>query len=95
MHKLIIAATLATIVGVSLYQLSAPNVDDSKQRAMFNQWLMQNGKAYGNDDDKEYRYQNFKTNLKEIDEHTNPDYELGLNQFADLNAAEFHAQFTG
>ena len=95
MHKLIVAATLATIVGVSLYQMSAPTLEADKDRAMFNKWLMQNGKAYGNDDEKEYRFQNFRDSVRQCDCHDNADYELGLNEFADLSDAEFIAQHTG
>lgn len=95
MHKLIVAATLATIVGVSLYQMSAPTLEADKDRAMFNKWLMQNGKAYGNDDEKEYRFQNFRDSVRQCDCHDNSDYELGLNEFADLSDAEFIAQHTG
>ena len=98
MNKLIIAAALATLVGFSLYNISvdAPtSLDDSAQRNMFNKWRMQNGKAYGNDDEKEYRFKNFKRTLREIHANDDPNYELGLNQFSDLNTAEFLAQYTG
>ena len=98
MNKLILAAALATLVGFSLYKMSVsgPAVrDDHIDRMMFNQWLMQNGKSYGNDDEKEYRYQNFKVNIEIVESNTSDSYELGLNQFADLNEEEFIAQNTG
>jgi len=95
MNKLIVAAALASIVGFSLYQISSPALDDSKDRMMFNKWLMQNGKAYGNDDEKEYRYENFKASIKEVEDNKNPDFQLSLNAFADLSTAEFIAQYTG
>lgn len=96
MNKLILSAVIATMIGVSIFKMSAPTVEgNGVERAMFNKWLMQNGKAYGNDDEQEYRFQNFKANVAEIESHTNPDYELGLNEFSDLNSAEFIAQYTG
>jgi len=95
MYKLIVAAALASIIGFSLYQMSAPTLDDSKDRQMFNQWCMQNGKAFGNDDEKEYRFHNFKLSMREVEQHTSGDYQLELNEFADLDTAEFISQYTG
>ena len=97
MYKLILAAALATLVGFSIYKMSVntPALRDDVDRQMFNQWLMQNGKSYGNDDEKEYRYGNFKQNIVKVEENTSTDYELGLNEFADLNEVEFAAKYTG
>jgi len=97
MYKLILAAALATLVGFSIYKMSAsaPALKDDVDRNMFNQWLMKNGKAYGNDDEKEYRYKNFKSNIGVVEGNTSDSYELGLNEFADLNSEEFTAKFTG
>lgn len=98
MNKLILAAALATLVGFSLYNMSvnAPtDLNDDAEKQMFNQWCMQNGKAYGNDDEKVYRFNNFKANVDEIKANESKDYELALNQFADLNSGEFLVQYTG
>ena len=98
MHKLIVSAVLATIVGVSLFQMSADSQSPQVEvvgRAMFNKWLMENGKAYGNNDEKEFRYQNFKANAEEIESQKNENYTLALNEFADLTEEEFLTQRTG
>jgi len=96
--KLILAITLTTLVGLSVYNMYS-NVSDLKEdgfdRAMFNQWLMKNGKSYGNDDEKEYRYQNFKSNSSKVGENKSNSYRLGLNKFADLNSTEFAAKYLG
>ena len=98
MYKLILTAALATLVGFSIYKMSVSSPalrDDSTERQMFNQWLMQHGKSYGNDDEKEYRFQNFKSNIAVVKGNTSDSYELGLNKFADLNSKEFARQYTG
>lgn len=96
--KLILAITLTTLVGLSVYNMyiSVPDLkDDSFDKMMFNQWLMKNGKSYGNDDEKEYRFKNFKANSEKIGANTSESFRLGLNKFADLNSTEFAAKYTG
>jgi len=94
--KLILAVALATLVGFSVYKMSVtPDLRDSTDRNMFNQWLMKNGKSYGNDDEKEYRYQNFKVNIGKVEANVSQNFGLGLNKFADLNSEEFTAKYTG
>jgi len=58
-------------------------------------WTMQNGKSYGNDDEKAYRFANFKENAATVSANKSNSYSLGLNRFADLNTDEFAQKYLG
>nr|ACC91281.1 putative cysteine proteinase [Capsella rubella] len=65
---------------------------------IFQTWMSKHGKTYTNAlGDKEQRFQNFKDNLRFIDQHNakNLSYRLGLTQFADLTVQEYQDLFSG
>ncbi|XP_010448692.1 PREDICTED: probable cysteine protease RDL6 [Camelina sativa] len=65
---------------------------------IFQTWMSKHGKTYTNAlGDRERRFQNFKDNLRFIDQHNakNLSYRLGLTQFADLTVQEYQDLFPG
>ncbi|XP_021911524.1 papain-like [Carica papaya] len=64
---------------------------------LFESWMLKYNKIYKNIDEKIYRFEIFKDNLKYIDETNkkNNSYWLGLNVFADLSNNEFKEKYIG
>merc|ERR1719159_1017584 len=94
----ILALCLTTLVALGAYNyMVAPTsqLNDDHTYAMFQKWAMQNGKAYGNDDEKVYRYNNFKTNLAKVESNKSQSYNLGLNKYADMDREEFAKKMLG
>jgi len=92
---LAIAVASSILIATSLYNSSIKG-DDVEH--IFAKWMMQNGKSYGNQSDKEYRMGVFGQNLSKVkahDENQKATYKLGLNRFADLTPEEFSIQYTG
>ncbi|CAA7037456.1 unnamed protein product [Microthlaspi erraticum] len=64
---------------------------------LFKTWMSKHGKIYTNAlGEKEQRFQNFKENLRFIDQHNakNLTYKLGLTRFADLTLQEYRDLFS-
>lgn len=70
---------------------------DDHLMALYESWLVNNGKAYNAIGEKERRFEIFKDNLRFIDEHNSVDrpYKVGLNRFADLTNEEYRSTFAG
>ncbi|KAF7830595.1 low-temperature-induced cysteine proteinase-like [Senna tora] len=70
---------------------------DEEVMAIYEQWLLQHGKAYNGLGEKEKRFEIFKDNLRYIDEHNAEGraYKLGLNRFADLTNDEYRSKYLG
>lgn len=68
---------------------------DNEIDALYESWLVKNGKAYNALGEKEKRFEIFKDNLRFIDEHNaqNLPYKLGLNKFSDLTHEEYRSMF--
>ncbi|GJV02776.1 cysteine protease XCP1-like protein [Tanacetum coccineum] len=64
---------------------------------LFESWVSKHGKFYDILEEKLYRLEIFKDNLKHIDETNKKlsNYWLGLNEFADLSHEEFKNMFLG
>ena len=64
---------------------------------LFNSWMLKHNKNYKNVDEKLYRFEIFKDNLKYIDERNKMinGYWLGLNEFSDLSNDEFKKKYVG
>ncbi|EEF42559.1 cysteine protease, putative [Ricinus communis] len=61
------------------------------------QWMARHGRTYQDSEEKERRFQIFKSNLEYIDNFnkaSNQTYQLGLNNFADLSHEEYVATYT-
>ena len=104
MSKKIFAVALVGVVGlVALFALSGHEDktnflfgnDLSDVQQEFINFMSKYGKIYNGPDEFQMRYQTFQANYKIITEHDDPDYQLGVNQFADLTFEEFSAQFMG
>ena len=94
----IIAVTLTTLIALSAYNMysksySPLNADDDMKA--FNHWMMKNGKSYGNDDEKGYRFGQFLKNKKTVESNQSESFSLALNQFADLSSEEFAKTYLG
>ncbi|CAA7037457.1 unnamed protein product [Microthlaspi erraticum] len=64
---------------------------------LFKTWMSKHGKIYTDAlEEKEQRFQNFKENLRFIDQHNakNLSYRLGLTRFADLTVQEYGDLFS-
>ncbi|KAJ9166276.1 hypothetical protein P3X46_021052 [Hevea brasiliensis] len=70
---------------------------DDEVMAIYEDWLVKNGKAYNALGERERRLQVFKDNLRFIDEHNseNRTYRVGLNRFADLTNEEYRSMYLG
>ena len=86
--KLLILS-LALVLTVSAFDYTAE----------WEMWKRQYGKQYNSDKEELMRHTIFETNMNHIDNHnSNSDtwgYTLGLNEFADIDAAEFARTFNG
>jgi len=92
---LAIAVASSILIATSLYNSSVKGDDVD---VAFAKWMMQNGKSYGNQSDKEYRKGVFSQNMSKVKAHEqnqNATYNVGLNKFADLTPEEFKVQYTG
>ncbi|TYI56578.1 hypothetical protein E1A91_D11G220700v1 [Gossypium mustelinum] len=70
---------------------------DDEVMSLYQAWLVKHGKQYNGIGEEENRFDNFKDNLKFIDQHNskNTTYKLGLNKFADLTNQEYRSMFLG
>lgn len=70
---------------------------DDEVMAIYEEWLVKQGKVYNALGEREKRFQVFKDNLRFIDEHNseNRTYKLGLNGFADLTNEEYRSTYLG
>jgi len=92
---LAVAVAASVLVATSLYNSSFLQSDDVE--VAFNKWCMEQGKAYGNNDEKAYRKGVFANNMAEVRAHAekNSSYRKALNKYADLTAQEFKTQYLG
>lgn len=74
--------------------------DDTEVREAFDQWIIENGKTY-TEEEKLFRYGKFLANYLLIKTHNArfaqglEQYDLAVNKFADLDRKEFKATYTG
>jgi len=81
----------------------ALNLDDEIEvRAQFDRFIVQYGKYYANEQEKEKRFEIYSGHLSFVQEHMKrwreggpdaPTFTVGINKFADLTNAEFKQQF--
>jgi len=86
------AAVAILLVGV----VAVSALGEHEFQNMFTRWVSANNKAYTHEEFF-HRYNTFKDNVNLINAHNakNTSYTLAVNQFADLNTAEFGAQMCG
>lgn len=92
MNKLILITLLvaATFVCVNKANPVGEIYDFDKAEALFEEYIQNFNKEYKDEEEKQNRFEIFKSTLKKINEHNsqNLSYTLGLNQFADRTAEE-------
>ncbi|KAL7263886.1 hypothetical protein ACSBR1_001939 [Camellia fascicularis] len=75
------------------------NRTDAEAMAIYDKWLVHHGgKASNAIGEKGRRFENFKDNLRFVDEHNaaeNRTYRVGLNRFANLSNEEYRSMFLG
>ena len=102
MKAILLAITVAAsfLIATSLYNhsIDTPLYGEEVETA-FTKWMMEHGKAYGNESDRSYRLSVFAKTMAKIQDHNNNNleatYEMGLNKFSDLTPEEFKAQYLG
>ncbi|KAI4325150.1 hypothetical protein MLD38_030572 [Melastoma candidum] len=90
--KHLIFLALILVLGASYSQATSRGALDETIRQRYEQWMARYGRVYGNDLEKEKRFQVFKENVARIDEFNaanDKPFELGVNKFADLTNEEF------
>jgi len=73
--------------------LSVAHIPEEVQKA-FSNWKSQLGKVYDGEEES-YRLNVFYANYKFVNSHQSREYELGLNEFADLSTQEFAKFYLG
>ncbi|XP_020088368.1 ananain-like [Ananas comosus] len=79
---------------------SAASADEPSDPMMkrFEEWMVEYGRVYKDNDEKMRRFQIFKNNVNHIETFNSRNknsYTLGINQFTDMTNNEFVAQYTG
>nr|BAA22544.1 FBSB precursor [Ananas comosus] len=79
---------------------SAASADEPSDPMMkrFEEWMVEYGRVYKDNDEKMRRFQIFKNNVNHIETFNSRNensYTLGINQFTDMTNNEFIAQYTG
>ena len=103
MSKKIFAVALVGVVGlVALFAFSGQeqqnflfgqDLSDAQQE--FINFIAKYNKIYNGPDAFQMAWQKFQVNYKLITEHDDPDYQIGINEFADLSFEEFAKQYMG
>lgn len=86
------------ILGIWTYQTTARTLPDTSMTQKYEQWMIQYGRVYRTNAEKERRFKIFKDNVERIEAFNdagNQPYKLGINAFADLANEEFRAARNG
>ncbi|XP_061362049.1 zingipain-2-like [Gastrolobium bilobum] len=86
--------TVCFIFWTCVYPAMSRTLYETSVAKKHEQWMLQHGRSYANDAEKDKRFKIFMENLERIENFnnaTNKSYKLGLNQFSDLTTEEFIA----
>jgi KDEL-tailed cysteine endopeptidase len=92
-----ILSIFSTII-FALGSIGATNIDEQYELTNFQLFRKLFNKVYPTLEDFHYRFSVFRENLRSIVLHNleqNATYTLGVNQFSDLTAEEFHWEYVG
>ncbi|KAK1427441.1 hypothetical protein QVD17_16127 [Tagetes erecta] len=97
------SATDMSIINYDDTHMTTTDASSSSRRtndeitAMYMSWRAKHGKFYNSLRENAKRFQNFKNNLRYIEQQNsrNKSYKLALNKFADLSAEEYRLLYTG
>lgn len=96
----IFSSIFALDMSIITYDAAHSNIlrSEAEVADMYEDWLVKHGKSYNAIDEKEKRFEIFKSNLDFVDQHNadpESNFNLGINKFADLTNDEFRARFLG
>lgn len=86
------------IMGLCAFQSWSRLLQDESMNEQHEKWMVQYGRTYKDNAEKERRFKIFKENVELIDSHNkaeNKPYKLGINEFADLTNEEFRDSRNG
>ncbi|PHU05980.1 Senescence-specific cysteine protease SAG39 [Capsicum chinense] len=86
------------ILGIWASQTTARTLPEESMMQKYEQWMIEYGRVYRNNAEKQSRYKIFKENVERIEafnDAANQPYKLGINAFADLTNEEFRAARNG
>ncbi|GAB2240475.1 hypothetical protein Droror1_Dr00020993 [Drosera rotundifolia] len=88
---------LFVAMGLSGVQASRPLTSDSSMVKRHEEWMVEYGRIYKDDLDKNRHFEIFKKNVEFINAHNqkNKGFTLGVNAFTDLSDEEFQATYSG
>lgn len=98
LHAKVLFAVLMILGTRASQSMSRPIMDEEAIVQKHEQWMAYHGRNYQDNEEKERRFQIFKTNLEYIENFNNNatnTYKLSLNLFADLTDEEFFATYAG
>jgi len=72
-------------MGVAIVAAASVNSDD----VQFTHWIKQFNKVYSSDEERQMRFHNFQHNLRMIETHSQQQFTMNLNGFADMSHEEF------
>ncbi|KAK4346035.1 hypothetical protein RND71_036211 [Anisodus tanguticus] len=86
------------ILGIWASQTTARTLPDESMMQKYEEWIIQYGRVYKTNAEKESRFKIFQDNAERIEAFNyagNQPYKLGINAFADLTNEEFRAKRNG
>jgi len=87
LNNIILATVAVVTVGLGLYV--ALNKDQKTYEKEFSEYLMKFGRVYGNRQERDFRYNIFVDNMKYMESKKNNSFQMGINQFSDIEWSEF------
>lgn len=89
--KLFLKQMVSLLMAASKFMNNVEHPDVSSEVLRFGKFISDYDKSYDNYNHFESAFNNFRDNLKRIDNHNSTEhgFEIGLNQFADMNILDF------
>ncbi|XP_074582200.1 senescence-specific cysteine protease SAG39-like [Curcuma longa] len=95
---LLVLAAVFAVISSAAWGDKQSDPESTSMAERYDQWMVQHGRVYSDDAEKQRRFDIFKSNVELIDSFNaagKHKYSLGVNQFADMTTEEFKASHTG